>query len=201
MELLRFIWQIHELNKETFVDKVFKKAVEEFHSSLLSTYSVMMKVWGFVLTPVMFPSIPLLFFIFIRPSHQHNSISSLQKIQFSTDTLYGSGLILCISMSPWSPSSSLSFIRLFYPLFSTGNTLRSRSGLVWFCIYKCFPNPRVIPAFHLSFKSLLYKENTEAEKRTVLIMWKSLSLCIPSLLFSLHPIFIPSMCLSIFNKH
>ena len=36
--------QIHEINKETVVDKVFKKAVQEFHSSLISTYSVMMKV-------------------------------------------------------------------------------------------------------------------------------------------------------------
>ena len=32
------------MKKETVVDKVFKKAVQEFHSSLISTYSVMMKV-------------------------------------------------------------------------------------------------------------------------------------------------------------
>ncbi|CAB3980876.1 unconventional myosin-IXa-like [Paramuricea clavata] len=35
--------KIHEMKKETVVDKVFKKAVQEFHSSLISTYSVMVK--------------------------------------------------------------------------------------------------------------------------------------------------------------
>ena len=35
---------MHEFDKETVVDKVFKKAVQEFQSSLISTYSVVMKV-------------------------------------------------------------------------------------------------------------------------------------------------------------
>lgn len=35
---------MHELNQETVVEKVFKKAAQEFQSSLKSTYSVMMKV-------------------------------------------------------------------------------------------------------------------------------------------------------------